>query len=372
MEIVQVAGLYPPHLGGEEAVVEHLARRQADGHRVTVYTSTVGASAAPRAERWAGRAGRLRVVRQRAIRVANTPVIPGLIVRLIRHQPKPDVVHVHTGHALIPEIVALASRLRGMPYVAHQHLMVRPSSRAGRILLPLYYRLLYAPFLRRAERVICLTNAMRAELITAFGVDPRQVTVVPNGVDLVRFRPGGTPRARDEVLFVGRLAPQKNVDALLDATAVLRDAGRQLIVRIVGEGEERNRLQAKAALLRLSNMVFEGRRTPAEIAEAYARATVVVLPSTHEGMPLVLLEAMAAGTPVVASRLTEITEAGGDAIITVDPVTPHALAEALSRLLDDAVLRDRLSEAGRRRAGRYTWDAVTSTIDRLYAEVGRS
>jgi glycosyltransferase involved in cell wall biosynthesis len=372
MEIVQVAGLYPPHLGGEEAVVEHLARLQADGHRVTVYTSTVGASAAPRREHYAGRAGLLRVVRQRAIRVANTPVIPGLIVRLIRHQPKPDVVHVHTGHAVIPEIVALACQLRGLPYVAHQHLMVRPSSRAGRILLPLYYRLLYAPFLRRAERVICLTDAMRKELITAFGVDPGRVAVVPNGVDLVRFRPGDRPRAHDEVLFVGRLAPQKNVDALLYATAVLRDAARQPIVRIVGDGEERNRLRAKAAHLRLSNVVFEGRRTPAEIAEAYARATVVVLPSTHEGMPLVLLEAMAAGAPVVASHLTEIIEAGGDAIITVDPVAPRALAEALGRLLDDAALQARLSDAGHRRASRYTWEAVTSTIDRLYAEVSGS
>jgi alpha-maltose-1-phosphate synthase len=361
MEIVQVAGLYPPHLGGEEAVVEHLARRQADEHWVTVYTSTVGAAGAPRVEASAGRAGRLRVVRQRGIRVANTPVIPGLIVRLIGHRPKPDVIHVHTGHALIPEIVALASRLRGLP-----------SSHAGRFLLPLYYRLFYAPFLRRAERVICLTNAMREELTTAFGVDPDRVAVIPNGVDLIRFRPDGTPRTADEVLFVGRLEPQKNVDALLDAAAVLRDAGRQLIVRIVGDGNERKRLHAKATHLRLSNVVFEGRRTPAQIAEAYARATVVVLPSTHEGMPLVLLEAMAAGAPVVASGLSEITEAGGDAVITVDPVTPQALAEALGRVLDDAPLRARLSEAGRGRAGRYTWDAVTNSIDRLYAEVSGS
>ena len=68
----------------------------------------------------------------------------------------------------------------------------------------------------------------------------------------------------------------------------------------------------------------------------------------------------------------EILEAGGDAVITVNPVTPQALAETLDRVLDDAPLQAWLSEAGRRRAGRYTWDAVTSTIDRLYAEVSGS
>jgi D-inositol-3-phosphate glycosyltransferase len=369
MEVVQVAGLYPPHLGGEEAVVEQLARLQAEKHRVTVYTSTLGASGAPRVEQRAGRGGRLRVVRQRAGRIANTPLIPGLLVRLVRHEPTPDVVHVHTGHALIPEMVALAARLRGLPYIAHQHLMVRPSSRAGRVLLPLYYRFLYAPFLRRAERVICLTNAMRQELITGFGVDRDRIAVVPNGVDLVLFRPRGTPRQPAEVLFVGRLASQKNVDVLLDAAAELRHDGRRPIIRIIGDGIERDRLQAKAALLGLSTVVFEGRRTPAEIADAYARATVVVLPSTHEGMPLVLLEAMAAGAPVVASGLSEIVEAGGDAIVTVDRVTPEALAAALQLVLDDESLRDRLSAAGRERAGRYTWAATAATIDRLYAEV---
>jgi glycosyltransferase involved in cell wall biosynthesis len=281
-------------------------------------------------------------------------------------------VHVHTGHALIPEIVALATRLRGVPYIAHQHLMVRPSSRAGQVLLPVYYRLLYRPFLRRAARVICLTKAMRAELIAAFGVRPDRVVVVPNGVDRLRFRPASIRRADAELLFVGRLTPQKNVDALLDAVAELRDVGQKPVVRIVGEGEERDRLQARAAELLLSNVVFEGRRTWSELADDYACATAVVLPSTHEGMPLVLLEAMAAGAPVVASKLPEIVEAGGDAVLTVDPGTPHALAKALGRILDDVPLRDRLSEAGRRRAVRYSWEAVVDTIDGLYAEVSGS
>ena len=75
---------------------------------------------------------------------------------------------------------------------------------------------------------------------------------------------------------------------------------------------------------------------------------------------------------MVASGLAEIVEAGGDAIVTIDPVTPHTLAVTLARVLDDAPLRCRLSEAGRTRAGQYTWEAVTATIDRLYAEVRKS
>jgi glycosyltransferase involved in cell wall biosynthesis len=115
--------------------------------------------------------------------------------------------------------------------------------------------------------------------------------------------------------------------------------------------------------------VEPGRQGAAEIAAAYARATAVVMPSTHEGMPLVLLEAMAAGAPVVASPLPEIVEVGRDAILTADPATPGALAKALAQLLDDANLRASLSAAAADRARDYAWPAVAAKIDELYAEV---
>jgi rhamnosyl/mannosyltransferase len=367
MEVVQVVALYPPHLGGQEVVAERLATLQARRHRVTVYTSRLGAAGLPRAER----TGALRVVRQRALRLANTPVMPGLLPRLLRHTPRPDVIGVHTGQALVPETVALAATLRGIRYVAHQHLVLRPSSRLGRVLLPLYLRLVYGPVLRHADTVICLTAAMRDEIVAAFRVDPARVVVIGNGVDPASPPAPSAPSRSGppEVLFVGRLAPQKNVEALLRAAARLRDDGRDIRVRIIGDGTESPRLRDLAQELGLAGVVFEGRCGPAEITAAYARATVLALPSTHEGMPLVLLEAMAAGLPVVAAALPEITEIGGDAVVTADVAAPGAFAAALARVLDDAPLRARLSAAATGRMAARSWPAVAASVDAVYARV---
>jgi glycosyltransferase involved in cell wall biosynthesis len=367
MEIVHVTGVYPPHLGGAEAVAERLALLLAESHRVSVYTSNLGARTSARTEHHrGGRGGRLRVVRHRAVRLMNTPVMPGLLPRLLLHRPSPDVVHVHTGRAMIPEMVRLACALRRLRYVAHVHLMVRPTTRLGRVLLPLYHRLFFGPFLRRAERVICLTSAMRKSVISAFQVDPARAVVIANGVDIAPFRQPGATRRTDELLFVGRLAEQKNAEVLLDTMNIF---DRSVTLRIIGDGEQRDLLTTKAAALNLSTVQFEGRRTEGEVAAAYKRATAVVMPSTHEGMPLVLLEAMAAGAPVVASALPEIVEVAGDAILTVDPVTPETLADVLRRVVDDVGLRDRLSRAAQARAESFTWSTVVADVVRLYTEV---
>lgn len=369
MEIVQVVGLYPPHLGGQEVVVEQLARRQAESHRVTVYTSDLGAAGMPAEERRDTSAGSLRVVRQRSALIANVPVMPGLFGRLLRHEPKPDVLHVHTGQALLLEVTSLAARMRGIRHVAHQHLVLRPSTPLGRMLVPAYQRLLYGRSLRRAHRVICLTSAMRDETIRAYGVDPARIAVIPNGVDTARASASPTARRADELLFIGRLTSQKNVASLLSAAAVLRDRGRPVRLRIVGDGEDRARLEAQARTLGLPDVAFEGRMNAAEVCDAYRRATAVVMPSTHEGMPLVLLEAMASGTPVVASALPEIVEVGGDAVIAVADPRPEALADALAAVLDSSALRERLSARGRARATRFAWPAIAGTVDALYREV---
>jgi alpha-maltose-1-phosphate synthase len=369
MEIVQVVGLYPPHLGGQEVVVEQLAIRQAESHRVTVYTSNLGADGAPSQECRQTAGGRFRVVRQRSALIANIPVMPLLFARLLRHQPRPDVLHVHTGQAMLLEVVAVAARLRGSAYIAHQHLLLRPSTRIGKALVPAYQRLLYGRSLRAAHRVICLTEAMRDETIRVYGLDPALVAVVPNGVDTARASAVAVPRRADELLFVGRLTSQKNAGALIAAAAMLHDRGRPVRLRIVGDGEDRARLEAQARSLGLRDVVFEGRLDAAQVGAAYRRATAVVMPSTHEGMPLVLLEAMASGTPVVASALPEIVEVGGDAVLTVPDPRPAALADALATVLDSASLRDRLSAAALTRVAGFGWPAVAGIVDALYREV---
>jgi glycosyltransferase involved in cell wall biosynthesis len=369
MEIVQVVALYPPHLGGQEVVVEQLAARQAESHRVTVYTSDLGAAGAPAEERRDTPAGSLRVVRQRSALIANIPVMPGLFVRLLRHEPKPDVLHVHTGQALLLEVTSLAARIRGIRHVAHQHLVLRASTPLGRLLMPAYLRLLYGRSLRGAQRVICLTAAMRDETVRAYRVDPARIAVIPNGVEMSGAAASTATRRPDELLFIGRLTSQKNVGALLAAGGVLRDRGRPVQLRIVGDGEDRQRLEAQVQALRLPHVVFEGRMNPEQVRQAYRRATVLVMPSTHEGMPLVLLEGMASGTPVVATALPEIVEVAGDAVLAVPSLRPDALADALATVLDSPHLRERMAAAGLVRAAAFAWPAIAGTVDALYRDV---
>ncbi len=358
-----MAGLFPPHLGGEELVALQLATTQARRHNVTVYTSDIGAHAMPRRQQ----DGRLQIFRDRAWRVGNTPVLPRLTGRLLRHKPRPDVVHVHAGQALLPEMVRLGARCRGVPYVAHLHLMVRPSSPAGRLLLPVYQRTLYVGFLRRAALVICLTEAMRSTVVAQFGLARERVAVVPNGVDGEVFTPAPfAGRAERELLIVGRLTAQKNVAAAVEAMAHLP---RDVTLRIVGDGEDAVALRAQVSRLGLSNVRFEGRLSPVELAAAYRRATLVLMPSTHEGQPLVLLEAMATGAPVVCSALPELVETARDAALPVENPTPAALAAAVRTLLEDPARRRRLADAALRRIAAYSWPAVAAAVDELYDRV---
>lgn len=163
---------------------------------------------------------------------------------------------------------------------------------------------------------------------------------------------------------------------LLSAFAILcedaKAAGEApLSLRVIGDGEELGPLRAQAAALNLDNVCFEGRQPASAVAAALARATVLVMPSTHEGFPLVLLEAMAAGAPVVASALPEIIEAGDDAVLPVDPMTPEHLAAELRRVVADKQLRTHLSDRGIVRAESFSWEAANAQVIKLYAKVLR-
>jgi glycosyltransferase involved in cell wall biosynthesis len=140
-------------------------------------------------------------------------------------------------------------------------------------------------------------------------------------------------------------------------------------LHIVGDGEMRADLERRIRDQGLTNVRLHGRLGPKELAERYRRATAVVMPSSHEGQPLVMLEAMATGAPVVCYGLPELRETGGDAIVAVEPRTPAALATALQDLLTDRPRLERLSVAAAGRVGAYTWPAVAATVEKLYQRV---
>ncbi|MFI9270102.1 glycosyltransferase family 4 protein [Kitasatospora sp. NPDC052896] len=358
--ILQITPYYPPHLGGLERVVENLAAGLADRHEVQVLTTTIGAEGAPRRSRQ----GAVTVRRHRSVEVAHTPLVPGLLLSLLR-RPRGTLLHLHSAHALLPELVALTARLRRQPFVLHFHLDVDASGRLGR-LLPAYKKHVFGPVLRAAAAVIVLTEAQAEFVRRTYRVPERRIHIVPNGVDRGYFMPVREVAERPlELLYVGRLSAQKNVARLLAAIALLRAPVR---LRIVGDGELRGQLEAQAIELGLTQVDFAGARLGPELVRAYAEADAFVLPSDKEGMPLVALEAMAAGLPVIATDVPGNAELLGDIGLLAAP-EPAALAAAIDAVAGDPELRARLARRSAEAAPAFAWDAVVRRVERVYAEV---
>ncbi|MCL8012096.1 glycosyltransferase family 4 protein [Streptomyces sp. AS02] len=358
--ILQITPYYPPQLGGVERVAESLAAGLGRRHDVRVVTTTIGARTVPRFLRTAG----VTVRRHRAVEFAHTPLAPGLLVSLLR-EPRTSILHLHAAQAGLPELVALVARARRQPFVFHFHLDVDASGRLGR-LLPLYKKHALGRVLRAAAAVIVLTEAQSSFVRDAYGVRAERVFIVPNGVDRAYFMAAREITHRPlRLLFVGRLSVQKNIGRLLDAMSLVR---QPVELRIVGDGEQRELLEARVARLGLTNVTFAGRRLGPDLVRSYADVDMFVLPSDKEGMSLAALEAMAAALPIVATAVPGNTELLDGVGLLADP-DPVALAAAISAVADDPALRLRLSRQSASAATGYSWDAVVRRVEDVYAEV---
>jgi glycosyltransferase involved in cell wall biosynthesis len=244
-------------------------------------------------------------------------------------------------------------------------------------------RLLLGSAVRRAARVIAVSEATRRDLLARFPVAPERVTVVPEAADPRFLPPVPAERARVRarfglegpyVLFVGLLEPKKNLATLLRAVARLRARngwGQTMLVVAGAPGWGRVDVAAAAARVGLADTVRVLGPVPDDVLPAlYAEAAVFVFPSLWEGFGLPVLEAMASGVPVVASCRGALPEVAGEAAWLVEPEV-EPLAEALGTLLGDPALRARLREAGLARAGAYSWErAARETLAVYRAALG--
>ena len=277
---------------------------------------------------------------------------------------RPDVLHVHW---IIPQGLAALLTGRRVPWVV--------TTLGGDVYAlndPISSRLKRA-VLRRSRAVTTMNEDMRARLV-ALGAPADATYVLPMGadVDAIRAAAAGATRVPGRVLFVGRLVEKKGVAVLLDAATLLRDQPGWSM-EIVGDGPLRADLESRAAGLPVA---FAGALGRSQLAAAYASADVVVFPSVpaasgdQDGLPVALLEAMAVGATIVASRMPGIDAAitDGESGVLVPPGDPRALADALRRLLDDAGLRERLGKAAAARSDEFSVAATGERYRRLLRE----
>jgi glycosyltransferase involved in cell wall biosynthesis len=236
--------------------------------------------------------------------------------------------------------------------------------------------------LRQAARIIVPSHATRSDLLEHYPVDPERVRVIHHGVNAERLRrpPEGMiaqTRRRHGIegpylLFLGGIEPRKNLPAIVRAFAELPEDARLVIAGGSVAWNPEGREQLDRALAGLSpatrnRITLTGYLREPEKVALLAGADALVFTSLYEGFGFPLLEAMAAGTPVLTSDLSSLPEVAGDAALLVDPESERAITEGMERLLGDPDLRARLAAAGQDRVREFRWERTA----RLTAQVLR-
>ena len=232
-----------------------------------------------------------------------------------------------------------------------------------------------------AARVIAVSGWMKEEVVSLFKVPSEKAVEIPNAVDLSKFmvevdtsdtrKRWGVEDGGKLVTAVGRLTAQKGFDNLIRAYPAIRKAIPSSRLLIVGEGYMRSELESMAEQEKIRDLTtFAGFVDDAELVRILKSSDVVAVPSRFEPFGIIALEAMAAGAPVVVSKVGGLAEIVEDAVdgLEVEPDDPESIAEATVRVLEDGELAARLAEKGRRRAEAYSWEgAAVKTLD-VYGE----
>ncbi len=387
--------------GGMNVYVRDLSRELIRrGHHVDVYTRSQDPTV-PRISHGLGRSGRV-------IHIPTGPEQPYPKHQVFDHLPQfvegvlaqaaadgitYDVIHSHywlSGWA--------ARELRkewGVPIVHMFHTLGKLKNEIARTPSaqePLRRIRVEEEIVRFADRLIAPTPVEERHLIERYGADPARIRVIPPGVDLDRFHPLPPAQAKEHlgldphcriILFVGRIEPLKGIDTLLWAISLIARKHPDLICRMcvpiiggnpyrVEVNDEMVRLQALREALGIKEVVtFLGAQDQDVLQYYYAAAEMVVMPSDYESFGMVALEAMACGTPVIASDVGGLAHLvrHGRTGYRVPPRDPGALAGKITRLLTDEGLRRRMGQRAACFAEGYAWPLIADRIEAVYAEV---
>ena len=375
LRVLELTQRFAPALGGVERYVERLAKELTSaGARVEVSTSDLARDQPMTRGQFSPGSGPVAVRRHRAYLAAPMPhgsgvVVPGMVLDALRSPV--DVVHAHAfGHFPL-WVGALSRALRGTPLVVTTH--SDPGS--GTPLARLWSRYVVRTSVRSADRIVALSRLER-DWLAGLGAPRERIHVIPPGIDVGEFAalPARLKPAEEPViLFVGRLsAQQKGLGTLVRAFAKVPRGFRSRLRLVGADWGGLDSTLALARSLGVSERVEAlGAVSRERLVEEYASAELLVLPSRFDSFPVVVLEAMAAGLPVVATRVGGVPEAveEGKSGLLVPPEDPAALAEGIRTVLADPELRVRFGAAGRERAARFDWSVVAAEYVQLFREV---
>ncbi len=296
--------------------------------------------------------------------------LPMLLYMLIKHRY--DLIHIFFGVPSGP-LGYVAKKLFGIPYLIRMGGGDVPGFR------PFQYKRLYTlltPFLnvlwRNAEFLVANSEGLRKMAKRVFPDLP--IHVIPNGVDMHRFTNGHArvPANEVRILFVSRLIMRKGLQFLIKAIPmVCEQTNVPFLIKVVGDGPDKDKLITQIDDLGVNKSFrFYGYVDHEKLPEYYLDADIFVLPSLAEGMPNVVLEAMGSGLPVVATKVPgseELVHHGENGFL-VDSGDSQALARALTKLINDRALREKMGRAAKDIVKNYTWETIAEQYIALYKQ----
>lgn len=288
---------------------------------------------------------------------------------------QPDIIHANNLVFFTTfQSVMLAKRL-SIPSVVQVHGVSASRGFFLNEVQRLYLRSFGRSIFRGASKVLCLTEGDSRE-IQGYGCSSNKIVIIPNGVDSEEFKPSCESEEEGLVLWIGRFVPEKGLLNLLEALKLMSSQGimtKNVRVMLIGEGPMVPEVRKFVGKLGLEDYVqLRGSIRHSDVPVHMNKASIFVLPSLKEGMPFVLLEAMACGKAVVCSDISGINDVvvNNDNGILVPAKNPRALSDAISSLLNDSELRRKLGVNARRSiVERHDWNIVVNEVEKVYSQV---
>ncbi len=357
MKICHINPFFYPYFGGIERRIYHICKRLADDHEVWVLTSRLEGT--EKQEKLDG----IKIIRVETalLPIYNPPVIlsSGIYQRV--KELEPDIIDFHYRWA--PDYTRAVKKLsRRFPVVFTFH----NDFGEGTGLIGAVSKIndmLFQRFLQHhAAKIVCISDYVQ-ERLRRRGIAKEKLATIRNGIELDHTGNPGHDGAY--LLYIGRLVKTKGVQHLIQAHAA---AGVPLPLKICGEGPQRDRLQALSEELD-SDVEFLGWVSERRKKELLRACTAFVLPSIFESFGIVLLEAMRAACPIIATDVGGIPEVVNGAAVLVEPQSPQQLADAITQICSDREARETLSRRASDRIQQFTWDKICGDTLQLYREV---
>lgn len=380
MKVVQVIPEFPPPLvGGGAYHVYNLARELARrGVDVKVFTLNLENTFFLERTKVETHFDKVQVFRVPASRTPkfNYQIAPKLISLLLKENP--DIIHAHGYQVFTTDAALMASRIKKTPLVLTLHGFPRgfynPAHRA-------HFNLIGKEALKKAEKIISVSHKVAREF-RAIGVPQEKIAIIPNGINLEEYKqlPMGDPfRKRLDieenekiVLTIGRLEKIKGFQYLIRALpSIIKEVGSTKLV-IAGPdfnyGAKLKKITEETNVQ--DHVVFYGPINGKEKFEAFSAANIIAVPSLYEGFGMLLLEAMAAGKPLVATNTgaaPEIVQNGKNGILA-NLGDVEDLAGKIIKLLSDDQLMQLISQESRKTVEAFNWEKVSEQIHKLYID----